>query len=464
MKKLLAFLAVAFLSANAFALDIPRPIGYVSDFAGVMDANARQQLDQKLREYERLTSIEVVVVTVPSLQGTSVEDFAQELFSSWKIGKRGKNNGVLILNAPTERRIRIHTGYGIEPYLTDMQCGRIIRDVMTPLMKQGDLSGGLVAGASAVLRELGDTPYEVRMAERKAEEEARRIESEKAAKAFGMFMLALLVVGALIGLGSLIYAPIRRRNEAKEEGPKLRNSLPGRIKKAKKLVSHEDVRSEPKKLVERAQKLYAKTEARIKPPINWLEIYPLLGEVESLLGEAEEQATDEIECAAEERAEKEEEIRNEERMKKRAKRQAPKLLRKLPAMIQKAEARYSRKGYGEARQLVKRAKDKYRKARSLSQRKSNPDWLTVFVLLLAAQACLRRAREGASSGDYSAYDDDFSLVPTAVAIGLLLSGDSDSGGSDSGYSSSDSGGGYSGGGGFSGGGGSSGGGGASGSY
>ncbi len=465
MKKLPVFFAAVFLSGSALALNLPKPVGYVNDFANVLDPADRNELNRKLQNYERQTSIQVVVATVPSLQGESVEDFAQALFQEWRIGQKGKDNGVLIMHAPKERRVRIHTGYGLESDLTDLQCGEIIRNVMVPKMKAGDLSGGLAAGANAVLKELGDKPYQQRLAERKAAEAVHQREVEKENKNIRIFFEVLfwiVLVVAVLAIGyQIISGPARRRKAAKENGPKLLQSLPGRIQKLGKLVVHEDVRADKKGMLARAKGIYERAEAKAQiKPTDWNAVYPLLAECDSVLDDVESGAGEDIDDMADQRQDETENLRNKARAEKRARKQSPKLLRQLPALIKKAELRFAKKGHGQARQLVQRAKDKHREASALSHRGSKTDWLTVFALLLAARACLRRANRGASSGDYSVDDDDHSTLATAVIVGSLLSSGGSSGGDYSGGSSS----GGDSGGGFSGGGGSSGGGGASGSY
>lgn len=149
---------------------LPKPEGLVTDAAGLMTPAEKQALEAKLRDYERKTSIEIAVVTVKSLEGLAVEDYAQELGTSWGVGKRGKDNGIVVLLAVAERKIRIHTGYGIEPDLTDAAAGRIIKEDMAPLLPRGHerWSAALAAGAGAIIKGLGEKPFQERLEERKA--------------------------------------------------------------------------------------------------------------------------------------------------------------------------------------------------------------------------------------------------------------------------------------------------------
>jgi uncharacterized membrane protein YgcG len=135
------------------AADYPHPTGHVNDFAGALPEPDRQILEDKLRAYEQSTSIEVAVAIVPSLQGLSVEDYAREMFQAWGIGKRDKNNGVLFLWAPVERKVRIQVGYGLESALTDRAAAEIVREV-TALFRQQEFAMGVSAGVNGILDRL----------------------------------------------------------------------------------------------------------------------------------------------------------------------------------------------------------------------------------------------------------------------------------------------------------------------
>ena len=127
-----------------------QPSGWVNDFAGVIESGARQQLERALADLEQRTGAEVTVVTVDTVPDGDVDRAAVELFESWGIGKKHHDNGVLILCAVRDRRVRIEVGYGLEAILPDARTGRIIDSEMLPAFRRGDLSTGLVRGARAV--------------------------------------------------------------------------------------------------------------------------------------------------------------------------------------------------------------------------------------------------------------------------------------------------------------------------
>ena len=159
----LAFLLVLVVSALAQTLTFPQLTGRVVDAANILSPAAREQLDAKLKAHDDKTSDQVVVATVPSLQGTSIEDYANQLFRNWKLGQAKTNNGALILVAPNERKVRIEVGYGLEGTLTDAVSKMIIQAAIAPKFKQGDFAGGLTAGADAVIATLqGDGEWQER--------------------------------------------------------------------------------------------------------------------------------------------------------------------------------------------------------------------------------------------------------------------------------------------------------------
>ena len=150
MKRLL-LTAFAFFSLTCFAqAQVPSPEGRVNDFAGVISSDYLQKINSLIEEVEQKTSAEIAVVTRESIAPYGADDYAQMLFDSWKIGKKGKDNGVLILLAVKEREWRIHTGYGVEGILPDGVCGQIGRDYLVPYFKDGKYAEGLYYGVAAV--------------------------------------------------------------------------------------------------------------------------------------------------------------------------------------------------------------------------------------------------------------------------------------------------------------------------
>jgi uncharacterized protein len=144
-------LAVAVTSVSAPAADVPFLSGRVNDTAGMLSLDAAAKLDALLRAHEDSTSNQVVVLTVSSLEGEEIEAFAIRVVDTWKLGQKGKDNGVLFLIARDERKVRIEVGRGLEGELPDITCGTIIRKEVLPRFKAGDVDGGTIAGVEAIL-------------------------------------------------------------------------------------------------------------------------------------------------------------------------------------------------------------------------------------------------------------------------------------------------------------------------
>ena len=145
--------------------EFPALSGRVVDDAGVLDAATRESLRAKLAALEARSGIQVVVATVKSLNGNAVEDYANRLFRRWQLGQKGKNNGVLLLHAPAERKIRIEVGYGLEGTLTDAATKYIITNSITPRFKANDFAGGMTRGVDDILKALsGDEEFKQRVA------------------------------------------------------------------------------------------------------------------------------------------------------------------------------------------------------------------------------------------------------------------------------------------------------------
>jgi uncharacterized protein len=145
---LLLFLSL--LPLNAVALDVPRPTGYVNDRAGLLSPATEQKIENFLRNFEASDSTQLVVLTIDSLEGDTIEDYGLKVAEGWKIGQEGKDNGALLLVAKQERKVRIEVGYGLEGRLTDLLAGRIIDNEIIPRFKSGDFEGGIIAGVTAM--------------------------------------------------------------------------------------------------------------------------------------------------------------------------------------------------------------------------------------------------------------------------------------------------------------------------
>lgn len=150
---LITFIFPVLLSLHSYAFTIPpNATSYVHDAAGVLPADVNRQLDSELRGFDKTTSTQIVVAIFKSLEGESLEDLSLKLAETWKIGRKGNDNGVLFSVFLNDRKMRIETGYGLEGVLTDYVSQQIIREVVAPHFKVGNAAEGVVAGAQAIMR------------------------------------------------------------------------------------------------------------------------------------------------------------------------------------------------------------------------------------------------------------------------------------------------------------------------
>lgn len=176
----------------SFALDVPPLTGRVVDLAHVLPGDVAASLTNDLAAHEAKTSNQVAVLILPSLEGEPLESFSHRVGTTWKLGQKGTENGVLLLIALRERKVRIEVGYGLEGSLTDLRSSHIIRQEIMPRFRSGDLPGGIAAGVQAILGTIEGT-Y-------KAEEVlAGRARSGQELTSF-QYVIIGIVVGTLAGI------------------------------------------------------------------------------------------------------------------------------------------------------------------------------------------------------------------------------------------------------------------------
>ncbi|MBU3957373.1 YgcG family protein [Patescibacteria group bacterium] len=167
---LFLLLGIFLVTLPAWAQDFPKPAGHVNDFAEILSSSYRQSLEQELNDFENETTAEIAVVTINSLEGNSIEDYAVRLFEDWKIGKKEKDNGLLVLIAKEDREIRIEVGYGLEPVITDGRAGRVIREQMRPAFREENYDQGVELAVKQIEEYIhsGEPPAGAEAAQEKA--------------------------------------------------------------------------------------------------------------------------------------------------------------------------------------------------------------------------------------------------------------------------------------------------------
>jgi len=139
-------------SVSGIALDVPPLKGRVNDYAGMMSPATERLLEATLQRFEEAESTQIVVLTIPTLAGDALEDFSIRVAEQWKIGRKERDNGAILVVAKAERKLRIEVGYGLEGRLTDAVSGRIIRNVIAPEFKAGRFEQGIISGVNAMIQ------------------------------------------------------------------------------------------------------------------------------------------------------------------------------------------------------------------------------------------------------------------------------------------------------------------------
>jgi uncharacterized protein len=153
MRRLAISLALFLIQGfSALALEVPKLQGRITDLAGILTPDQVATLDSRLQQLENTDSTQVAVLTIPSLEGESLEAYTMQVVDAWKLGKKERDNGVLLFIAKNDRKVRIEVGYGLEQGLTDATSSQIIRNEITPAFRAGNFYGGIDAGISGIIQ------------------------------------------------------------------------------------------------------------------------------------------------------------------------------------------------------------------------------------------------------------------------------------------------------------------------
>ncbi len=133
------------------AAKVPALSGRINDYGAMISPEAKAEIEAKLQQFESAESTQIVILTVPSLEGDPIEDFSIRVAEAWKIGHKGSDNGVLLIVSRDEHKVRIEVGYGLEGSLTDLLAGRIVRDEIVPAFSAGQFDAGFAKGVSSII-------------------------------------------------------------------------------------------------------------------------------------------------------------------------------------------------------------------------------------------------------------------------------------------------------------------------
>ncbi|MEP6784370.1 MAG: TPM domain-containing protein [Sphingomonadales bacterium] len=205
-----AVLALLFFAAPAFAQTFPPLSGRVVDAANLLQPDQKAALEAKLEGIEKTTGHQVVVATIPDMQGYPLEDYGYRLGRAWQLGDKERDDGLLILLAPNnpvgQRGPRIEVGYGLEPLVTDAYSSIVANTIMTPRLRAGDIAGALDAGVDAIAEQIKLTPEEAakRTADLAAKQKSSKGEVNISAFLFWIVIILFVIlplVGRMAGRG-----------------------------------------------------------------------------------------------------------------------------------------------------------------------------------------------------------------------------------------------------------------------
>ncbi|MDD5741560.1 MAG: TPM domain-containing protein [Candidatus Nanoarchaeia archaeon] len=418
----LIWLSCLAIPSTLIAAEYPSPVGYVNDFAGILPGDMKLRLEQKLSEYEKQTSIEIAVVTTKSLDDMSIEDWSIELATKWGVGKKGKDNGLVVVIAPNERKIKIEVGYGLEGDLPDGKCGRILDNFAIPNFRENNYPKGIEETVNAVMNELGTKSAEERAAERAKAEEERKQAEEKALKAFKWFGLLMLLgivtagfVAWIVGIRNRKLREIQRIEEMKEVLEKGIKNLPHEIAQV------ESNRTKASSILEEI-----KSE---NPKENWgdfvsaLATIPvLLASATALLGSASKKnpedineltrAYEDITLAKGKLSDIEQilgSVSARQREIKEAKMNYGQNLKKAEKDVKDAlELADKHKDRKEAKKKAEKAREKLEEAKRIASGDDLINWLAVALLLSAVMSLAKEAKADAVYVEEDDDDDDSS--------------------------------------------------------
>jgi uncharacterized protein len=190
MLRFLALILPLVLTHTALAQSFPALTGRVVDAANILSPAQEVSLDAKLTRLEQQSKRQLVVATIPDLQGYEIADYGFRLGDHWGVGDKQRDDGVILIVAPEEKRVRIEVGYGLEGILPDIVAGRIIRDSIVPHFKQNDYPGGISAGVDSISKVLMLPPDEAR----KLADQAKKQEQERQSDGNGEVLFVILFI------------------------------------------------------------------------------------------------------------------------------------------------------------------------------------------------------------------------------------------------------------------------------
>lgn len=418
---LAVLLLIVAVATTAYAQQYPKATGYVNDFANLLTREQGTSLNDELAAFEKKTTIEIAVVTVPWLNNQSIEHYTRELAKEWGVGKRGQNNGIVFLIAPKERKVRIEVASGVHSVLTDSRADKIRDQAVLPRFKAGNMAQGIIDGTHAIMRALdvSSSPAASESGTTSTPQSRSREWTAENTKVLGY------VLGGIAGVIALLFliVPPLRRSKARKYVLENKGVFAERLKKAESIASSSDVKGETLEKFGKFKREFAVINrlTATDRDVNWIEIREKLDSMDYPLGQIVSEMKQKIAFA------------------EKARKEGPELLKKIPGMIEEAEKKLAEgKSSPKAVKYLEEARTQYAQVQSQHSGMTMTDWVILYLILTSIQSNTANA-ESAHQYANTDHSNDYSSR-------------SSSSDSSSSYGFGDSSSGFGGGGGFSGGG------------
>jgi uncharacterized membrane protein YgcG len=380
IKKLaLVIFFLVFVTTVAYSQNYPRAISYVSDFAHLLSDEENSSLNQELTNFEKKTSVEIAVVIVNSLDNQSIEQYTVGLASEWKVGKQGKNNGIVFLVAPKEHLMRIQTASGVSTNLADK-----IRDEKNlPYFKSGNMPQGIIEGTHAIIRVFDPSFMPAAKETSDTQPTQWSVEDTTALK----YILGGLIVAIILLF--LIVPPARRTMARKYVLANSGGILATKFNEAEKLTRNSDVKDLTRKKFKELNAQFSSINQLTidSTRIDWLKVREELDSMDYLLSSIVSIMRAEIAFA------------------KKAREEGPELMKDIPAMISEAEQKLALgKSSKEAETYLNRARTKYELAQTQYLGMSVVDWVILYNLLDDSQSQITQAQRAHINLNHPSYN------------------------------------------------------------
>lgn len=404
---LAVMLMIVAIATTTHAQQYPKATGYVNDFANLLTREQVTSLNDELAAFEKKTTIEIAVVTVPWLNNQSIEDYTRRLAKEWGVGKRDQNNGVVFLIAPKERKMRIETASGARSILTDSRADQIRDNTVLPRFKAGNMAQGIIDGTHAIIH-ASSAPV---TAERETSQAPQSAPSEWTAEDTKILGYVLGGIAGVVLLGFLIVRSKTRKYVLESKG-----AFTAKFAEADSIARSSDVKEETRKKLTKLKGEFSSIDrlTATSEGVKWIEVHEKLDSMDYLLDQIVSEMKREIAFA------------------EKARKECPELLKKIPGMIEEAEKKLAEgKSSPKAVKYLEQARTQYAQVQSQQSGMTITDWVIIYLILTSIQSNTAKAESAhqyANTDHSNDYSSRSSSSDSSPSYGFGGGGGFDSGG------------------------------------